>query len=427
MVSDTITPAGYLPRVVDAEMRSALETMPAVLVEGPRACGKTWTGRRFARSAIFLDERVNDALSAGMDPGGILDGEAPRLLDEWQLAPGIWNPMRRACDARGLKGQFILTGSANPPDDITRHSGAGRIIRVRMHPMSLLESGESDGRLSLGEILEGGPCQAADQGHSLEHVLGLACRGGWPQHIGVSVEAAGDAARAYLSEITRTDVSRVDGVERNPIKVQRLLVSLARNVATDVKHTTLAADTAPGNGQPELERRTVPRYLDALERLFVVERVPAWRPHLASRIQARKAPKLHLADPSLTVAVLGTGVDALMRDLRFAGRLFESMVIRDLHVYAGANRAALSHYRDSQGLEVDLVITQPDGRWAAVEVKLGGRDAVDKAAASLARLRTRVDSASQGAPSRLIVVTATGYAFERPDGVCVIPITSLGP
>ncbi len=427
MESDRIPPIGYLPRIVDARMRSALETMPAVVVEGPRACGKTWTGRRFARSALFLDERVGEALAAGMDPAAVLDGEAPRLLDEWQLAPGIWNPMRRACDARGRKGQFILTGSANPPDDITRHSGAGRIVRVRMRPMSLIESGDSEGRVSLGDLLDGGPCRAPDEGHSLGDVLELACRGGWPQHVGASVDVAGDAARAYLSEITRTDVSRVDGVERSTLKVRRLLVSIARNVATDVKNTTLAADTAAGNGVPEMERRTVARYLDALERLFVVEKIPAWRPHLASRAQARKAPKLHLVDPSLTVAALETGVDALMRDLRFSGRLFESMVTRDLQVYAGANRATVSHYRDSRDLEVDLVITRPDGRWAAVEVKLGGRDAIDKAAASLHRLRARVDSASQSAPSRLIVVTATGYAFERPDGICVVPITSLGP
>ena len=427
MDSDTLTPAGYLPRIVDAEMRSALVTMPAVVVEGPRASGKTWTGRRFARSAVFLDERVSEALSAGLDPADILAGEAPRLLDEWQLAPGVWNPMRRACDARGIRGQFILTGSANPPDDITRHSGAGRIIRVRMRPMSLFESGDSDGSLSLGEILEGGRCRGADRGHSLGHVLGLACRGGWPQHVNVSSGAAVDAARAYLSEITRTDISRVDGIERNPLKVERLLISIARNVSTDVGRSTLAADTASGGGRPEVERRTVARYIEALERLFVVEKVPAWRPHLASRAQVRKAPKIHLADPSLTVAMLDTGVDALVRDLKFAGRLFESMVTRDLHVYAGANRAGLSHYRDSSGLEVDLVVTRRDGRWAAVEVKLGGRDAIDKAASSLLRLRARVDSASQGAPSRLIVVTATGYAFERPDGVCVIPITSLGP
>lgn len=427
MGSDTITPAGYLPRIVDAAMRSALDTMPAVVVEGPRACGKTWTGRKFARSAVFLDERVNDALSAGMDPGRVLEGEAPRLLDEWQLASGIWNLMRRACDGRGLKGQFILTGSANPPDDLTRHSGAGRIIRVRMRPMSLLESGDSDGSVSLGEILSGGPCRSTDQGRSLADVLKMACRGGWPQHIGDGVDVAGAAARAYMEEITRTDVSRVDGVERNPLKVRRLLVSIARNVATDVKHTTLAADTATGNGRPELERRTVARYLDALERLFVVDRVPAWRPRLASRAQNRQAPKIHLADPSLTVAALETGLDAVMRDLRFAGRLFESTVTRDLQVYADANRATLSHYRDSRDLEVDLVISLPDGRWAGVEVKLGGREAIDRAALSLLRLQARVDRAAHGAPSRLMVITATGYAFERPDGVCVIPITAIGP
>ena len=362
-----------------------------------------------------------------MDPGGFLDGEAPRLLDEWQLAPGIWNPMRRACDARGLKGQFILTGSANPPDDITRHSGAGRTTRVRMRTMSLIESGDSDGSVSFGEMLDGGPCRAADQGWTLDDVLGLACRGGWPQHIGERIDVAGDAARAYLYEVTRTDVSRVDGVERNPRKVQRLMVSLARNVATDVKLTTLAADTAEGNGEPELERRTVARYLDALERLFVVEKLPAWRPHLASRVQTRQAPKIQLADPSLTVAVLGTGVNEMLRDLPLARRLFESMVIRDLQVYAAGNRATLSHYRDSQGLEVDLVVSRPDGRWAAVEVKLGGSKAIEKAAASLIRLRDRVDSTAQGDPARLIVVTATGYAFERPDGVCVVPITALGP
>ena len=255
----------------------------------------------------------------------------------------------------------------------------------------------------------------------------MACRGGWPQHIGASLDKAVEAARSYLSEITRTDVPRVDGVGRDPSKVERLLVSIARNVATEVKHTTLAADTAQGNGEPELERRTVARYLDVLRRLFVVETVPAWRPHLASRAQIRKAPKLQLADPSLTVAVLDTGVNALLRDLPFAGRLFESMVIRDLRVYATANRATLSHYRDSRGLEVDVVVARPDGRWAAVEVKLGGQKAIDKAAASLLRLRDRVDIATHGAPSRLIVVTATGYAFERPDGVCVVPITSLRP
>ena len=208
MDADGITPDGYVPRVVDAEMRRALATMPAVVVEGPRACGKTWTGRRFANSAVYLDDRVSAALDAGMDPASILDGSPPRLLDEWQLAPGVWNPMRRACDARGMRGQFILTGSADPPDDITRHSGAGRIIRVRMRPMSLYESGESDGGVSLGALLDGERCAAADAGLALGDVLELACRGGWPQMRDVDPVTAGDASRAYLDEISRTVLSK---------------------------------------------------------------------------------------------------------------------------------------------------------------------------------------------------------------------------
>ena len=426
MVTDDISPEAYLPRVVDDEMRRALKTMPAVVVEGPRACGKTWTGRRFASSAVYLDARVSDALDAGMDPASILGGTPPRLLDEWQLAPGIWNPMRRVCDARGLRGQFILTGSADPPDDITRHSGAGRIIRVRMRPMSLYESGESDGHVSLGGLLDGETCTADDAGLALGDVLELACRGGWPQMRDAGPVIAGDAARAYLDEISRTDVSRVDGTERDPVRVARLLASVARNVATEVRHTVLAADTAAA-GEAPLERRTVAGYLAALARLFVVEEVPAWRPHLASRARARRAPKIHLVDPSLTVAALGADVDGLIRDLGFAGRLFESMTIRDLHVYARANRCSLSHYRDSDNLEVDLIVEHPDGRWAAAEVKLGGAAAINRGARALLRLRDKLDRAQTGDPAKLIVITAGGYAYERPDGVSVAPITALGP
>ncbi len=423
---DEITPQGYLPRIVDDEMRTALRTMPAVVVEGPRACGKTWTGRRFANSAVYLDDRVSTALASGMDPASILDGRPPRLLDEWQLAPGIWNPMRRACDARGLSGQFILTDSADPPDDITRHSGAGRIMRVRMRPMSLCESGESDGSISLRSLFEGEQCSVADAGITLGDVLALACRGGWPLLRNARLDIAADAARAYLDEISRTDVSRVDGIDRDPMRVSRLLVSLARNVATEVKSTTLAADTATP-GELPLERRTVAEYMAALSRLFVLEQVPAWRPHLASRAQARKAPKMHLVDPSLTASALGASVEMLLGDLSLAGRLFESMVIRDLQVYAQASRCSLSHYRDSHNLEVDLIIEHPDRRWMAVEVKLGGAKAIDKGAESLHRLRAKLDPKRSGDPAGLVVVTAGGYGYERPDGVCVVPITSLGP
>ena len=421
-----IAPDEYLPRVVDEEMQRALGTMPAVLVEGPRACGKTWTGRRFANSAAYLDHRLSAALEAGMDPVSILDGEVPRLLDEWQLAPGVWDPMRRACDHRGARGQFILTGSADPPDDITRHSGAGRVMRVRMRPMSLYESGQSAGGVSLGEILTGSDCSAADTGFALGEVLELACRGGWPQFVDLDSTTAGDAARAYLLEISRTDISRVDGTERDPVRVQRLIASLARNVSTEVRRTVLAADTAAA-GEAPLERRTVAGYLAALSRLFVLEEVPAWRPHIASRAQARRAPKIQLVDPSLTTAALGVDVDGLLGDLSFAGRLFESMVVRDLLVYAQANRCTLSHYRDSDNLEVDLIIEHPDGRWIGAEVKLGGAAAIEKGAQALRDLCDKLDRTKTGDPAKLMVVTAGGYAYERPDGVCVAPITSLGP
>lgn len=417
---------GYRARVVDDEMRRALETMPAVVIEGPRACGKTWTGSRFAASAAYVDERTGAMLEAGVEPGTVLAGATPRLIDEWQLAPAVWNAMRRACDERGRRGQFILTGSADPPDDITRHSGAGRIMRVRMRPMTLFESGESDGAVSVRQLFGGEPCSAPDHGQTLDDVLAMACRGGWPQTLDAGVAAASGAASAYLEEISRTDVSRVDGIGRDPVRVRRLLGSVARNVASEVRHTVLAADTA-APGEPPLERRTVADYLAALMRLFVVEQVPAWRPHIASRAQARRSPKIFLTDPSLTVAALATGVDALIDDLAFAGRLFESMALRDLLVYVAANGCSLSHYRDSSGLEVDAILEHPDGRWVAAEIKLGGLDAVDRGAASLQRLRDKLDADRTAPPERLVVITATGYAYERPDGVCVVPLTCLGP
>lgn len=419
-------PSGYRSRLVDERMSAALGTMPAVVVEGPRACGKTWTGRRFAASAVYLDESVSAALAAGMDPASILDGATPRLLDEWQLAPAVWNAMRRACDDRGLRGQFILTGSADPPDDITRHSGAGRIMRVPMRTMSLFESGESSGDVSLQSLIDGEACTAADGGFSLGDVVALACRGGWPQQLDADLPTAAGAAGAYLDEISRTDVSRVDGTERDPTRVRRLLASIARNVATEVRHTVLAADTAAA-GEPPLERRTVASYLTALGRLFVIEEIPAWRPHIASRAQARNSAKIHLVDPSLTAAALRLTVDTLMRDLSFVGRLFESMALRDLQVYAAAIGCSLSHYRDSDHLEVDAIIEHADGRWVAAEIKLGGPEAIDKGAESLLRLRAKLKGGRTGSPARLAVITATGYAYERPDGVCVVPLTSLRP
>ncbi|WP_419947021.1 ATP-binding protein [Candidatus Poriferisodalis sp.] len=429
-MTESDRPHDYLPRVVDAEMREVLRAAPAVLIEGPRACGKTWTGRHFAASERYMDAQAQARLAAGLDPAALLNGPTPLLLDEWQIAPDVWNPMRRACDERGLPGQFILTGSADPPDDITRHSGAGRLLRVRMRPMSLFESGESDGSISLAGLFLGERCSAADSGHRLGDIVETACRGGWPDLVrrGAGAATAQRLMRGYLDEISRTDVSRVDGVDRNPSGVRRLLASLARNTAGEASASTLAADTAdPAGAAPAVHRRTVASYMAALERLFVVEDVPAWKPHLRSRAQLRGQPKRHLADPSLAVAALEADSDAVMADLRFAGLLFESLAVRDIRVYAQACEAAVSHYRDSDGLEVDVIVTRPGGQWLAAEIKLGGEAAIEHAVRSLRRLRDKIDAARTRPPARLVVLTAGGYGFEHPDGVSVVPVTSLGP
>lgn len=417
----------YMPRVADAEMRTALRASPAVLIEGPRACGKTWTGRRFAADEVQLDAAMRMRLAADLDPAVLLDGPSPLLLDEWQLAPDIWNPMRRACDDRGQPGQFILTGSADPPDDITRHSGAGRVLRVRMRPMSLFESGESDGSVSLAGLFDAGRRSARDSDLHLSEIISAACRGGWPAlvRLGADPPMALRVLRGYLDEISRTDVSRVDGVTRNPRGVSRLLESVARNIASEASFTTLAADTA--GDDPAIDRKSVSSYMAALTRLFVVEDLRAWRPHITSRAALRNAPKRHFADPSLAAAALGLTPDAVIDDLKFAGLLFESLVVRDLRVYGQASGCEVSHYRDSDGLEVDAIVTRGDGRWVAAEVKLGGKAAIDEAVRSLARLSKRIDPNRTGEPARLVVITAGGYGFEHPQGVTIVPITALGP
>ncbi len=422
----TLTPAGYLARVVDRELEFALCATPAVVVEGPRACGKTWTARRFARSEAVIDESDDARLAAALDPGALLDGDVPRLLDEWQLAPRIWNPMRHACDRRAQAGQFILTGSADPPDDMTRHSGAGRVLRVRMRPMSLFESGESSGAVSLARLFDGERPAGGGSDLSLPEMVDLVCRGGWPWLLGEPAIGAQARLRGYLGEIARTDVARSGGPAHDPAGMSRLLVSLGRNESTDASYTALAADMSGGRDTP-VHPRTVKRYIDALSRLFVVEGVPAWAPHLRSRAQLRRSEKRYFVDPSLAVAALRTGPKRLRADLGFLGLLFESLAMRDLRVYAQANDCRISYFRDNNSLEVDAVIERADGEWMAAEIKLGGEELIEQGTSSLLRLRNRVDTARAGEPSALIVITATGYSFTHRDGVQVVPLAALGP
>ena len=414
----------YLDRIVDAEVPVALGSAGAVLIEGPKGCGKTWTGQRFAHSEILLEERPDLWDIASQVTELLLDGVTPRLLDEWQGVPELWHLMRVECDRRGRPGQFILTGSAVPADELTRHSGAGRVSRVRMRPMSLAESGLSEPVVSLGGLLEGRTFPAAESPVSVMTLVEVACKGGWPRLIGAPIVEARRFTRGYLSDICRVDISAVDGISRSPMRVMRLLRSLARNVATTAGYGKLASETG---GDVRLNRTTVKTYLDALSRLFVVEDLPAWNTHLRSRTSLIRSPKRHFVDPSLASAALGVGPEQYLSDLGAFGFLFESMVVRDLRIYAQAHDANVYHYRDTYGLEADAIIETADGRWIGVEVKLGGTSTIDRAAAALLKLRDRVSKQRATTLARLVVITGGRYCYQRPDGVAVVPLACLGP
>ena len=414
----------YLPRIVDAELAELLGVTGAVLVEGPKASGKTATAMQAARSEVLLDVDDNARRMIGADPGAVLDGDTPRLIDEWQLEPAIWNHVRRAVDRRAAPGRFILTGSAVPADDITRHTGAGRFARLRMRPMSLCETGHSTGEISLQRLLDGSEQRARPSELPILSVAQVVCAGGWPANIGKALPQTLRANRAYLDEIRRTDVSTVSGRTRDPVRVGRLLRSLARNMATPVSMSKLTAE-AGGTGAP-LKADTVAAYLDALDRLMVVENQPAWSPHLRSRTTLRETPVRHFVDPSLAVAALRATPARLTADLEFLGLLFESMVIRDLRVYAQAADAQVFHYREKEGLEVDAIVEAPDGRWAAFEIKLGERW-VEDGARNLRKLASRMEHSDHGKPSALAVIVPSGYGTVGTGDVGVIPVGALGP
>lgn len=360
----------------------------------------------------------------GIDPALVLGGPTPRLLDEWQVAPVLWNHVRRAVDERPQAGQFILTGSAVPPDDHRRHTGAGRFSRLRMRPMSLYESGHSSGEISLGRLMTGEIGRSPDRGLSVPDLADRVTIGGWPALRTLSVVDAARGVRDYLEQVVRLDVQRVDGVRRNPEKVMAVVRSLARNTATEAKVAAIAVDAGGADG--ELTRATVTAYVDALERLMVVEDQPAWSTHLRSKATLRRGAKRHFVDPSLAVAALRAGPARLLADLNTFGYLFESLVVRDLRVYGQPLDGEVHHYRDSTGLEVDAIVQCSDGTWGAFEVKLGSA-AVEAAATSLLRFAQGVDTTRVGPPAVLAVITGSGYGYRRPDGVQVVPIAALGP
>ena len=407
----------YRARIADRELLRRLDANGAVVIEGVKGCGKTATARQVAASEVLMDSDENARRALAVDPTLVLEGAVPRLLDEWQIEPAIWNHVRRAVDDRGTPGQFILTGSAVPADDIVRHTGAGRLTRLRLRPMSLFETGHSSGVVSLQQLLGGHSTARLESELPLSKLAEHIAVGGWPAHLQRSVNQSLQANRDYLNEIRRVDVARVDGIRRDPFKVGRFLHSFARQVATYAAASTMAAD---------LNNHTADEYLTALERLMVIEDQPAWAPHLRSRSRLRGAPKRHYVDPSLAVAGLQADPDSLLRDLNLFGLLFESLVIRDLRIYAQHRDAEVLQYRDNTGLEVDAIVQRSEGQWAAFEVKLG-TGMIDQAATNLLRFATRVDTSRSRSPAALAVIVARGYGYVRPDGIRVIPIGALGP
>jgi predicted AAA+ superfamily ATPase len=411
-------------RILDDEVARSLEAAGALLIEGPRGCGKTRTARRHASSEVLLDVDADARRLAALDPGLILSGERPRLIDEWQIEPTIWDHVRRAVDDAGRPGQFILTGSAVPADDIARHTGAGRIIRLRMRPMTLFETGASSGSVRLTELLQGRPARAFDPGTTIPDLARRMSVGGWPALRDATDGKAIRLTRGYVEEVRRVDVPRVSGSRRDPERIGRVLRSLARHSATYAAATTIAADAGGSDGP--LDDDTVREYLDALARIFVVEDQPAWAPDLRSRSILRSEPKRHFVDPSLAAAALGATPERLLKDPNLLGLLFESLVVRDLRVYAQASDATVRQYRDNTGLEVDTIIDCADGRWAAFEIKLGTRR-IEEGATTLRRFVDRIDTAKVGPPAALGVIVGTGYGYVRDDGISVIPIGALGP
>lgn len=422
----TLTPVGYRSRVAETNAARVLRSAPALLVEGPKGCGKTWFAKRFARSEVLLEQDPGAFALAQAEPHRVLEGATPRLIDEWQRVPALWGAVRGACDSRAESGQFILTGSATPSDDLTRHSGALRVQRLALRSMSLEENGLSSASVSLLGLLNGETCEADPTGRGVPEAVDALCRGGWPGlDAATPVRDAVAALRSYLDDIARVDIRQVDGVARDPRRVHALLRSLARNIGTAASLNTLAAES---NAAAPLSRHSVRAYLDSLERIHILEPLTAWPTHLRSRSPLLTSPKHHFTDPSLAVAALRAGPERLLADPEALGLLLESLVLRDLRIYAQAADADVYSFTDAAGAEADAIVDSGDGRWIAVEVKLGGSDNIEKAARSLMAVRAKINEKKMGRAAKLVVITvADGYAYERPDGVSVVPLFTLGP
>jgi hypothetical protein len=415
----------YLPRICDNLLSKKLRHTGAVLITGPKWCGKTATATVASKSIIFMQDPDRGSAylkAADVKPSILLEGEVPHLIDEWQMAPVLWDAVRFAVDQRQEMGQFILTGSAVPLDNSTMHTGTGRISRLRMHTMSLYESQESNGAISLRDLFEGKPFSIATSNLSIEQIAFAICRGGWPASVKIKGNDALELAKDYVEAIIHQDISRVDGVDKNPKRVQLLLRSLARNISTMASNVTIMKDLE--GDEKGITAPTLDVYMNALRRIFVVEDQPAWSPSMRSKTAIRTASKRQFTDPSIASAVLRTTPKGLLEDFNTFGFLFESLCTRDMRIYAQANDGEVFHYRDKSGLESDMIVALNDGRWAAIEVKLGNKQ-IDEAAEHLKELACKVDEAKMGKPTFMMVLTGGEFAYQRPDGVLVVPIGCL--
>lgn len=420
----------YKKRIVDELLKDQLDCMGAVLVEGPKWCGKTTTAEQCAGSILYMNDPERVAMNlqlAESQPSFLLDGPTPRLVDEWQMAPQLWDAARFAIDRRKAFGQFIFTGSAVPADTSKiDHSGAGRFAWLRMRTLSLWESGNSNGTISLGELFAGNAPKASHApSRNLEEIATLMCRGGWPGALSLSERLAMKIPYNYIDAVCNTDISKVDGVKRDASFTRRLLRSYARNQGAQVSVASLYDDMVAAEGS-SLKQDSVAAYIDVLKKIFLIEDMPAWNPNLRSKTAIRTSDTRYFTDPSIATAALGIGPNDLMNDLNTMGLLFETMCVRDLRVYADAMGGTVSHYRDKNGLEADAVIHLPNGRYGLVEIKLGGDSQTDEGANSLLRLSQKIDTSKMHAPAFMMVLTAVGdYSFLRSDGVMVVPISCL--
>ncbi|MCI6101199.1 MAG: DUF4143 domain-containing protein [Selenomonas sp.] len=421
---------GYRPRVMDNIIENHLQAFGAVCIEGPKWCGKTWTSRKHSNSQIMIGDPAGNFQNrrlAQMDPSLVLPGETPRLIDEWQEVPGIWDAVRSEVDVRGKKGQFVLTGSSTPQRKGVMHSGAGRITPLRLRTMTLFETGDSDGSVSLSDLFRGELASRMTGDVALKTIAECIVRGGWPASLDVPTAQAGLLPLRYLDAILEDGANRLDGVQRDSSKMLKLLQSLARNESTTVSNKTLRRDIRDADGT-DISDPTILSYLDVFRRLFVVDDQPPFSPNVRSSVRVKQMAKHHLADPSLSCALLGMNAEGLMGDLNTLGFLFEALCEHDLRIYAEVFGGKLFHYQDYQEKEIDAVVEAPNGEWGAFEIKLGANQ-IDAAAKSLLAIRKSIAKDEKGRMPKFLCVLCglSNAAYLRPDGVMVVPLTSLRP